>query len=332
MRHGSVASFFRAPELHDQHRFPRRARDTAGIQEVGWRVDRLEVAGDDLHDWICGEVADVVGGRQACLVADAEQIAGRKAAIIERALDGCAYAATLGDDCDWSGLHVMAARVCHGHELRGRSHVAEAVRTGHCEAGFRDRGTQLAAEFARGLSLCLVETSRENRCATCASPCRLSQELRHVTRRHDHYDVIRTLRKLFEVSVTALTPYFVAHRIQRVDRARKRVFLQVSPGRARPAMRLVACAGDHDVARRQQGAHHLPRLGCTRQYLCIMILRHRFLACDVFGLSPPAGRDSHARATSWQAAARRRPDRGGTISRRGTGTCPAGVHPPCPGG
>ena len=78
MRERGAAAGFRLPELDGDNRFAGSARQPAGGLEFRDVRNRLDIDDDDLDLGLTGEERDIVGDRQAGLVAAGDQISGRR--------------------------------------------------------------------------------------------------------------------------------------------------------------------------------------------------------------------------------------------------------------
>ncbi len=246
------AAFRRSAELHQHNGLAGRARHAAGRHEGLGVLHRFQV-GDDHPDVVVhGVVADVVGAGEAGLVAGGDHRAGIDAAPLERALDRHGETAGLADDRDRPVDQPLQAIVRHGHEAGAGVQIAETIGAGDREPGLRDRrlepGRQRAGTWIEGFA----EAGGEHGGAACAGPARLDQRIGHESRRDDHHHVVGGLRQLGVGAIAARVPDLVAARIERIDRARKLVAVDVAPHPLRPVARRVAGAQDHHVARIEQ--------------------------------------------------------------------------------
>src|SRR5258707_11622414 len=87
MRQSGLPARLRLPELDGDDRLAGRAREAAGGREPRDVGERLHIDDDDFEFRFAGKKSDVIGDRQAGLVAARDQILDRYPAFLERSVD-----------------------------------------------------------------------------------------------------------------------------------------------------------------------------------------------------------------------------------------------------
>ncbi len=195
-------------ELHHDDWLARIARGSASGEERCRIVHGFEIGDDDADVRPRREIADVVGGRESCLVARRDHRAGIGAALFERALDRHRDAARLADHRDGSGRDLLRPVVWHGHELGSRIHIAEAIGPRYRETGLRQHELQFERQRASGFVL--VEARRHHGRAPRPGIGGIHEDSRHCAGGHEHDEMIWRLGQVGEILVADRVPDQIA--------------------------------------------------------------------------------------------------------------------------